>query len=155
MELIEDLDNFNKQFARWNGNENLNNYPWVQNVHAPFTPVRRAMPMLNLGLISSAGAYIDGTEPFDIDIKDGDSSFYVIPVEVESGDLRYAAKGYYPKAVMEDRNAQIPVDRLLEYQANSVIGSLNKIWWSISSWVQNAGGVAETLAPQIDERPHR
>src|SRR5438445_13682327 len=125
MELIENLNEFRGRFSRWNANDALKGYPFVENIHVPFTPVRRALPMLNLALISSAGAFIDGTEPFDIDASDGDMNFREIPVEVEAGDLRYAARGYDPAAVLEDRNAQIPIDRLLEYRANAAIGRLN------------------------------
>ena len=72
MELIEKAAEFSGRFSKWNGNETLSGYPFVENIHAPFTPVKRALPMLNLALISSAGAYIDGTDPFDIDARDGD-----------------------------------------------------------------------------------
>ena len=43
MELIENLDNFSGRFSRWNANTELKNYPWVENIHSPFTPVRRAL----------------------------------------------------------------------------------------------------------------
>lgn len=152
MELIENLNEYKGRFSRWNANDKLTGYPFVENIHTPFTPLRRALPMLNLALITSAGAYIDGTDAFDTDSNDGDMSFREIPVEVEAGDLRYAAKGYDPKAVLEDRNSQIPVDRLLEYQANGVIGGLNNVWWSISSHIPNAARVAGELGPAIAER---
>ncbi len=155
MELIENPNVFAGRFSRWNENDSLTGYPWVENMHAPFTPVRRALPMLNLALISSAGAYIDGMEPFDLTARDGDLKYIEVPVEVGSEDLRYSAKGYDTKAVEEDRNAQIPVDRLLEYQANSVIGALNSVWWSISSYIPNAARVADELAPHFAERLHR
>ena len=67
-------------------------------------------------------------------------------------DLKYAAKGYDPKAVIEDRNTQIPIDRLREYEANSVIGSLNQVWWSVSSYIPNAKLVADDLTPRLVER---
>ena len=142
MELIENPGDFSKRFGRWNGDERLSGYPFVQNVRTPFTPVKRALPMLNLGLISSAGAYIDGTDAFDLDARDGDMSFREIPVEVEAADFRYAAKGYDTAAVLEDRNSQIPIERLGEYQANAVIGDLNNVWWSVSSYIPNAERVA-------------
>lgn len=152
MELIEQLDTFSRRFAAWNANDELGGYPFVENVHAPFTPVRRALPMLNLALITSAGAYIDGTDAFDLDSKDGDMTFREIPVEVDAGDLRFAAKGYDPADVKADRNTQIPIDRLLEYAENGVIGSLNNVWWSVSSYIPNAARVAAELAPDIAER---
>jgi D-proline reductase (dithiol) PrdB len=111
--------------------------------------------MLNLGLICSAGAYIDGAEQFDLTPKDGDLTVREIPIEVEAADLRYSAKGFDTNAVTEDRNAQIPVDRLLEYEANSVIGSVNSVWWSVSSHIPNAGLVADGMGPHIAERCNR
>jgi D-proline reductase (dithiol) PrdB len=155
MQVIENLADFNSRFGRWRANEQLAGYPFVKNVHAPLTPVRRALPMLNLALISSAGGYIDGTEPFDTDARDGDIAFREIPVEVAAEDIRYAARGYDPEAVTQDRNVQIPIDRLLEYSANAVIGGLNNVWWSLSSWIPNAARVAEELGPQLAERLHR
>ena len=152
MEIIENLSGFTKRFAGWKGDEKLTGYPFVENIHTPFTPVRRALPMMNLALISSAGAYIDGTDPFDTASRDGDISFREIPVEVEASDLRYAARGYDVGAVQQDRNAQIPVDRLSEYQENAVIGKLNSAWWSVSSYIPNAQLVAEDLAPKLAER---
>lgn len=155
MELIENLSDFTNRFSRWKANDALTGYSWVENIHSPFTPVRRALPMLNLALISSAGAYIDGMKPFDTDVRDGDLNFLEIPVEVAAEDLRYAAKGYDPAAVREDRNSQIPIDRLSEYEANAVIGGLNNVWWSVSSHIPNAARVADELAPKIADRLHR
>ena len=152
MKLIEKVGEFSGRFKTWNQNENLANYPFVENTHAPFTPLQRALPMLNLGLISSAGAYIDGTDPFDLASKDGDLNFREFPIEVEAEDFLYAAKGYDPAAVKEDRNVQVPIDRLLEYEANGVIGRLNNVWWSLSPWIPNAALVASELAPQIADR---
>jgi len=152
MKLIEKVGEFSGRFKNWNGNENLTNYPFVENTYAPFAPLQRALPMLNLGLISSAGAYIDGTDAFDLASRDGDLNFREFPIEVEAEDFLYAAKGYDPAAVKEDRNAQIPIDRLLEYEANGVIGRLNNVWWSLSPWIPNAALVASELAPKIAER---
>jgi D-proline reductase (dithiol) PrdB len=149
---IEGISAFSGRFKNWRGDERLSNYPFVENVNAPFTPMRRALPMLNLALISSAGAYIDGTEAFDTESRDGDVSYREIPIEVEAEDLLYAARGYDPTAVKQDRNALIPVDRLIEYATSNFIGQLNQVWWSVSSWTPNARMVAEDLAPKLAER---
>ena len=155
MQIIEKPGEFSNRFQRWNANDNLSGYPFVTNVRAPFTPLKRALPMLNLALISSAGGYIDGTDPFDLSSRDGDMEIREIPIEVEAEDLRYAAKGYDPRAVTEDRNSQIPVDRLREYSGQGVIGGLNNVWWSLSPWVPNATMVADRMAPALVERLQR
>lgn len=151
---VEKIGDFAGRFKSWNGDERLRNYPFIENTNAPFTPMRRALPMLNLALISSAGAYIDGTESFDLESRDGDISYREIPIEVEAADMLYAARGYDPAAVLADRNAQIPIERLTEYSNNGVIGKLNEVWWSLSSWTPNAARVARELAPRLAERLH-
>ena len=83
MEIIEDIDAWRTRFNAWQksgASRNEADYPLVKNRRAPFTPARRALPMLNLALISSAGAYIDGTSEFVSE----DLSFREIPIEVES-----------------------------------------------------------------------
>ncbi|MGI8493732.1 MAG: glycine/sarcosine/betaine reductase selenoprotein B family protein, partial [Pyrinomonadaceae bacterium] len=150
--VIEKATDFSGRYRNWRANADLNNYPFVINTHAPFAPARRALPMLNLALVSSAGAHINGTNAFDTTARDGDISYREIPIEVEAADLLYAARGYDAAAVREDMNAQIPVERLLEYQSNGVIGKLNDVWWSLSGWIPNARLVADELAPKIAER---
>ncbi len=150
--IIEKPTEFSGRYRNWRVNEDLKNYPFVVNTHAPFAPARRALPMLNLALISSAGAYINGTTAFDTEARDGDTSFREIPIEVEAADLLYAGRGYDPTAVRADMNAQIPVERLVEYAGNGVIGNLNNVWWSLNGFIPNARLVADQLAPQIAER---
>jgi len=152
MDTIENKSEFESRFANWQGDESLAGYPFIENQHAPFTQMRRALPMLNLALISSAGAYIDGSTPFDTEAAGGDLSFREIPTEVGQGDLEFSARGYDTSAVRQDLNSQIPLDRLGEYEENRVIGSLNNVWWSISSYVPDAAAVADTLAPGLVER---
>jgi D-proline reductase (dithiol) PrdB len=155
MQVIENPGEFSSRFARWNVRDDLNGYPWIENRHTSFTPLKRALPLLNLALISSAGAYINGTEGFDLESKDGDLNYREIPVEVGALDLKYAAKGYDTAAVLADRNSQIPLDRLREYQENAVVGQLNNVWWSISPFIPNAVRVADELGPALVERLER
>ena len=150
--LVENPGTIAGRFKGWRANEDLTNYPFVENTNTFFAPARRALPMLNLALISSAGAFINGTEAFEVESRDGDASFREIPIEVEAADMLYAGRGYDPAAIRADRNVQIPVERLLEYQENAVIGQLNKVWWSLNGYIPNAQLVAETLAPKIAER---
>ena len=155
MEIIEKKDAWSDRFSRWRAIDSLNGYPFVENIHSIFTPLKRALPLLNLGLISSAGAYVSGTDPFDLTAKDGDLNYREFPIEIEAADFEYSAKGYDPAHVKEDRNCQIPIERLLEYRSSSVIGNLNEVWWSISPHIPNAARVADELGPQIAERLHR
>jgi D-proline reductase (dithiol) PrdB len=163
MDIIERIDEWRKRYDSWQGgrgpgaprNELGGNYPFVENRRAPFVPARRALPMLNLALITSAGAYIDGTEPFDRDVRGGDASMREIPVEVEAEDMRFTAWGYDAKAVEQDMNSQVPVRRLQEFESNGIIGQLNPVYWSFMGFIPDASRVVEELAPKLIERLKR
>ena len=159
MEIIEDIDGWRRRFADWKQGGGAGrtddvgeDYPFVRNRRAPFTPARRALPMLNLAVITSAGAYIDGTPAF----ADGsDVTFKEIPVDVESEDLRYSARGYDPAAVQQDMNAEIPIERLREFENNGIIGQLNPVFWSFSGFIPDAARIADELVPALLERINR
>src|SRR5262249_2003933 len=108
--------------------------------------------MMNLALISSAGAAIDGTEPFDTSAVDGDFTFREIPVEIDARDLKFAARGYDDIFIKQDINAQIPLARLLEYEANRVIGQLNSAFWSFCGFIPDAVTFVEATMPKLIER---
>lgn len=159
MEIIEDIDGWRRRFDGWKQSGEAgrtddvgSDYPFVRNRRGPFTPARRALPMLNLALISSAGAYIDGTQPFN---ADSDASFREIPIEVQSEDLRYVARGYDAAAVQQDMNAEVPVGRLLEFENNGIIGQLNPVFWSFCGFIPDAARIADELVPKLLERINR
>lgn len=159
MQIIEDIDGWRRLYDSWKQGRDTtrtddvgSDYPFVYNRRAPFIPARRALPMLNLALISSAGVYIDGTPEFT---GDSDASFREIPIDVESGDLRYAARGYDAAAVQQDMNAEVPVERLLEFENNGIIGQLNPVFWSFSGYIPDASRIVDELAPKLLERINR
>jgi D-proline reductase (dithiol) PrdB len=157
VEIIEDIEGWRRRFAGWkpSGGDTLSDYPFVRNRRAPFMPARRALPMLNLALISSAGAYIDGTPAFDTSSATGDLSFREIPIEVEQSDLRFAARGYDPAAVQQDSNSQLPLARLLEFEQNGIIGQLNPVYWSFAGFIPDASKFVDELVPRLLERVRR
>ena len=155
METIEQTDKWRDRYRSWSSRrsgDNLKNYPFVENSRAPFSPARRALPLMNLALISSAGAYIEGTEPFDTKEAGGDMSIREIPTEIHPRDLQFAARGYDDQFVRADLNAQLPLTRLLELEANRVIGQLNSVFWSLCGFIPDAATFVETALPKLIER---
>ena len=160
MEIIEQLDEWRRHYDEWqrhrtNADVIGDSYPFLRNRRAPFSPARRALPMLNLALISSAGAYIDGTQPFDTSASEGDLTFREIPSEIESEDLRFAGKGYDHTAVESDVNSQVPLTRLFEFEGNGIIGQFNPVFWSLCGFIPDAGRVVDELVPALVERVNR
>jgi len=158
VEIFERIDEWRKRYVDWQksakvGNDDVDDsYPFVKNKRAPFSPARCALPMMNLAVISSAGAYLDGTESFDTATTDGDFSFREIPSSIEPDDLRFAARGYDPAAVHSDINSLLPLWRLLEFESNGIIGRLNSVFWSFSGFIPDAARFVEETAPRMVER---
>jgi D-proline reductase (dithiol) PrdB len=160
VEIIEQIDEWRLSFADWKHqlspgsapNEEGDSYPLVQNRHAPFLPARRALPMLRLALISSAGAYLDGSEPFDGSAIDGDVTFREIPTEIEGTDLQFIARGYDSAAVRQDLNSQVPLTRLSEFAQNGIIGELNPVFWSFCGFIPNAARLVDEMLPSLVDR---
>ncbi len=159
MEIIEQIDDWRERFAAWKQNRSIaqqdeidESYPIITNRHAPFLPARRALPMLNLALISSAGAYLDGSQPFDARAADGDLTYREIPTEIDGADLQFIARGYDSAAVRQDLNSQIPLTRLIEFQQNGIIGQLNPVFWSIQGFIPDAARFVDELLPQLVQR---
>ena len=163
MEIIENIEEWRERYSAWQkdsgaagGSDDVSRtYPFVKNKRAPFSPARRALPMLNLALISSAGAYIDGTAPFDTGAPDGDLSFREVPSQIQAEDLRFVARGYDPTAVESDCNSLLPLGRLLEFESNGIIGQLNPVFWSCCGFIPNAARLVEELVPRLVERVKR
>jgi len=164
VDIIERIDEWRESYGRWRQQDNSASeakndtnagYPFVKNKRAPFTPARRALPMLNLALITSAGAYIDGTDAFDASAPGGDVTFREIPVEIEAEDLLWTARGYDPSAVRADMNAQVPLARLSEFEGNGIIGQLNPVFWSFCGFIPDAARLTEEGLPRLVERVTR
>jgi D-proline reductase (dithiol) PrdB len=160
MDIIEQPDRWHERYASWKqkqrgDTENLNSYPLVENSRAPFTPARRALSMMQVGVISSAGAYIDGTGPFDTSAADGDLNFREIPSEIDLTNLRFSARGYDPTFVEQDPNVQIPLTRLREFEINRIIGRPNSVFWSFCGFIPDAGLLVREMLPKLLQRVHR
>lgn len=158
-EIIENVEEWRQRYDDWkqSGNESDidENYPFVKNRRAPFRPARRALPMLNLALVSSAGAYIRGTDPFDSSNSDGDITFREIPSEIEGEDIGFMPRGYDGTAVEQDINSQLPLSRLFEFESNGIIGQLNPVFWSFSGFIPNAAKLVDETVPNLVDRLKR
>lgn len=159
MEIIERSGQWRERYNSWGlksaASDNLKGYPFVENSRAPFTPARRAITMTSVAVIVSAGAYVDGTAPFDKNAPGGDLELRELPTEIDLKDLRFVARGYDASFVQQDANVQVPLERLREFVINRVIGQMAPAFWSFSGFVPDAGRFVEQTIPPLLERLNR
>ena len=83
-------------------------YKWAINAEAPWTPLAKPIRDCRLAVITSGGFYLPGQEPF----VDNDTSFRVIPKNVDLRELKIHHHGYRDADADRDPNCVFPMDRL-------------------------------------------
>lgn len=102
----------------------------TNNDDIPWTPFNKRLSESCLALVSTAGFYVDGDDPFDVDSARGDASFRTIPSSTAKEKLKIAHTHYSHTRVKEDINVLFPMDLLIELARANVIGMLSPNFYS-------------------------
>ncbi len=87
----------------------------------PWCASRRPIAESRLAVISTAGFYLEGDRPFDVDALEGDTSFRVLPSNLDPAALRIAHAHYPHRWVNEDINVLLPIDHLRRLEEAGVV----------------------------------
>jgi D-proline reductase (dithiol) PrdB len=88
----------------------------------PYTPLKRELKDCRLALVSTSGAYVEGSEPF----SDNDLSFRLIPSDVETKHIRFARGHFDTSKGDKDPNIMFPLDRLRRLVGSGEIRGLTE-----------------------------
>ena len=88
----------------------------------PYTPLRRELKDCRVALVSTSGAYIEGTEPF----ADSDLGFRLIPANTEAKTIRFVPGHFDISQGSLDPNIMFPLDRLRELLDSGEIGKISE-----------------------------
>lgn len=125
-------------------------YHWVVNDEPPpWQPLPKPLSECRLGLIASGGIYITGQVAFHY--KD-DTTFRVIPRDVDTADLRATHFAYDLTDARRDINVVFPIDTLRRLEREGVIGELAEHAYTFMGGIYSARRVREELAPRFVER---
>jgi D-proline reductase (dithiol) PrdB len=87
----------------------------------PYTPLKRDLNECRVALVSTSGAYVEGTQPF----TDNDLSFRLIPSDTDTKTIRFVPGHFDTAPGAEDPNVMFPLDRLRELRSSGAIGKLS------------------------------
>jgi hypothetical protein len=87
----------------------------------PYTPFKGKIEDASICLVSTAAVRGKDDAPFD---TEGDTSWRVIPADLEAKDLRYDDTHYDHACVDRDMNCVFPIDRVRELAAERRVGGL-------------------------------
>jgi D-proline reductase (dithiol) PrdB len=96
----------------------------------PVTPLSKPLNECKLALVTTGGLHLKIDPPFDFSIKEGDSSYRMIPADMNHRDILVSHKWYDHKFITADINCVFPIDRMREYVSENRIGSLSEEHYS-------------------------
>jgi D-proline reductase (dithiol) PrdB len=123
----------------------------LPNPEPAFTELARPLAQARVGLLTSAGAYVDGDRPFDVADPHGDPSFRVISGDLDLARLRFAHSHYDTTRAEQDANVVLPVERLRELAADGVVGASASLHIGMMGFNPDPRRVASESAPAIVE----
>lgn len=125
-------------------------YRWAERAEDPaWTPVGKPLSECSVMLIGSGGVYRHGQVAFHT--KD-DTSIRLIDTTVSTDDLRTAHFAYDQADARNDPNCVFPIDRLREFAAEGVIGSLQDTAYGFMGGIYSTRRLEAETVPLLLER---
>lgn len=127
----------------------IQHFPFEKQGAPPWTPMRLSLEQACIALITSAGLYPPGSEPFNMRALLGNWSIRLLPSEMSANDMLLSAVQYDRSQVDRDANVVYPVDRLRELIEEGVVGEMPKHHIGMMGYVMNTKALRRETVPEI------
>jgi D-proline reductase (dithiol) PrdB len=122
----------------------------------PWTPMPKPLSECKVTLVSTAGIFVKGDEPFDYgrewaEPSWGDPSHREIPRTAGQDDVVYSHLHIDTSFLTRDRNVAWPVDIFNDYEKEGKIGALANTLYSIMGYIPNFSPLIKRTAPLMVE----
>ena len=116
---------------------------------SPWAPFKKRLSESKVAVMTTGGIYVEGQQPFD---TDGDWSFREIPLDTPLDQLRVAHTHYDTTGVAEDVDAVLAMHRLLDLEAEGIVGEAQTPTYSFMGYVPDPSGLIEVTGPEVAGR---
>jgi D-proline reductase (dithiol) PrdB len=103
----------------------INSYNPIESIDIPWTPMSKPLSLCKISIVTTAGVHVQGQTGFDMLDKSGDPTMRVINIS----DLKrlMITHDYYDHTDADrDINIVFPIDRLIEFEKEGVIGKVSQ-----------------------------
>jgi D-proline reductase (dithiol) PrdB len=138
--------------ARWLKGQKLKDYG-----PPPWTPLRKPLENCTVALVTTAGVHLRSDLPFDMEDKEGDPTYRIIPRDTGRDTLCITHDYYDHRDADKDLNIVLPLDRLQELATEGIVGGVAPFHYSFMGHIDGRHlprFLAET-APQVAQRLKR
>jgi len=128
----------------------LRAYRWRRIDPVPWQPLDKSLSECRVGIVTSAGLIEPEDEPFDKNVRGGDTSFRTISSDVRVGDLVecHRSQSFDHAGLELDRSLAFPILRLKELVKSGRIGSVNHRHLSFMGSITAPGRLIKRSAPE-------
>lgn len=97
--------------------------PWESDA-VPWSPVSKLLSESKIAIVTTSGVHYKDQQPFDMTDKDGDPTYRILNSSRSTSDLMITHDYYDHRDADRDINIVFPIDRLMEFQNEQLIGKL-------------------------------
>jgi D-proline reductase (dithiol) PrdB len=138
--------------ARWVKTQQLDDYG-----PPPWSPLTKPVAQCRVALVTTAGVHRKEDPPFDMQDKQGDPTYRVIPRDTPHEDLCITHDYYDHRDADKDLNIVLPLDRLQELAQERIIGKAAPFHYSFMGHIDgpHVSRLLTDTAPSVARRLKR
>lgn len=135
--------------ARWAARQQLDVYG-----PPPWTPLTKPVSYCRIALVTTAGVHCKEDTPFDMEDKDGDATYRVIPHNAAREALCITHDYYDHRDADKDLNIVFPRDRLQELAHARIVGEVAPFHYSFMGHIdgRHVQRLLTDTAPAVAQR---
>ncbi len=120
-------------------------FNWVNNDDIPFTKLNKQLKDCTVAVVTTAGVYVHGDQPFDItNREDVDETYREIPTVTANSELRLGHEHFNKRFANEDINVVFPIDRLKALVDQGFINGVADSNFSITGYIPKPEKIYDT-----------
>lgn len=129
----------------------IQGYPFRRVDWRPGTRLEKPLSEARVALITTAGFYLPGQQPFDRSFRHDDCSFREVPGAATVADLQIgqSSDAFDHAGIEADRNLALPLDRLRELIGNGIVGEAAPRHFSIMGSIIAPARLISESGPEI------
>jgi D-proline reductase (dithiol) PrdB len=138
--------------ARWAKQQQLDEYG-----PPPWTPLAKPVTQCRVALVTTAGVHRNEDAPFNMEDKQGDPTYRIIPRDVSHEALCITHDYYDHRDADKDLNIVFPLDRLQEFAREHIIGEVAPFHYSFMGHIDgpHVPRLLTDTAPSVAQRLKR
>lgn len=129
----------------------LHAYPYRHIDWRPGTFLQRPLREASVAVVTTAGFYLPGQQPFEEALRGGDTSYREIPGDAALSWLKIGHKSdaFDHTGIEADKNLALPLERLQELASAGVLGRLAPRQFSFMGSITAPAQLINTTAPEV------